>query len=168
MTLVLSKIFTNFVDLTFTSTYFVVVKKILVVIFASTKSFVNRILSNETIIYDFDDEAIDILQKIVKFFLTLWEKKNFVKLLEKNWMRISLKFDWESRVFEKVKVYSLETRDKTLVNKIFDALHKKEKLSWINEFTSFSFLMFCVWKNDAKDNSKRRVVVDIRELNAIS
>ena len=83
-------------------------------------------------------------------------------------MRISLKSNWEARVSEKGKIYSLRARDKALVDKIFDALHHEGKLSWTNESISFNYSVFCVWKNDANENSKGRIVENIRDLNAIS
>ena len=40
-------------------------------------------------------------------------------------MKLSLKSDWKSRINEKnVKVYSLEIRDKKVVDRIFDELYK--------------------------------------------
>jgi hypothetical protein len=82
-------------------------------------------------------------------------------------MRISLRFDWESRIFEKVKIYSLETKDKKLVNQIFNDLHTKERLKYIIESTSFNYSVFVVWKT-INDKKKDRVVINIRKLNAIT
>ena len=49
----------------------------------------------------------------------------------------------------------------------FDEFHRIDKLIWINEFTSFSYSMFCVWKN-VDDERKKRVVINIRDLNIIT
>lgn len=43
-------------------------------------------------------------------------------------MRISLKLEIEKKNFDKVKMYSLRTRDKNLMNKTFDELHEKKRL----------------------------------------
>ena len=47
---------------------------------------------------------------------------------EKNWMKIPLKSDWETKVFGKAKVYSLRQKNRDLVDKTFDKLHKTDKL----------------------------------------
>ena len=44
-------------------------------------------------------------------------------------MRISLKADWEDKISGKAKVYSLDAKDKQLIDDIFDKLHNTEKLS---------------------------------------
>ena len=92
--------------------------------------FSNVILSNDVTIYFFVD--VKIFFKLINEFFSLWENNEFIVLSKKNWMRISFKFDWEKRVFEKTKIYSLKTHDKTLINKIFDEceiLCKNRKMS---------------------------------------
>ena len=83
-----------------------------------------------------------------------------------NWMRISLKSNWEIKIFDKAKMYFLDLRDRELVDQIFDELHRNEKLAWITQSTSFNYFLFCVWKN-INDERKSRVVVDVRDLNVI-
>ena len=63
-------------------------------------------------------------------------------------------------------MYSLKTKNKKFVDVIFDKLHEFDKLSWIEELTSFNYFVFCVWKN-VNDEKKRRVMIDIRNLNVI-
>jgi hypothetical protein len=77
-----------------------------------------------------------------------------------------LRFDWEIRIFEKAKIYSLETKNKNLVDQIFDDLHAKRRLKYTIESTSFSYFVFVVWKM-INNQRKDRVVIDIRDLNAI-
>ena len=153
---------------TFAIAYVVAIFEMMILDDDLSKCFAAHVLSNDVTIYDFDTEIIRSLIQIVDSFSTLWKENEFATLFEENWMKIFLKSDWESRVFEKAKIYSLEARDKALVDKTFDVLHEKGKLFWINEFTSFKYLVFCVWKNDEKSVLKRRVVVDIRDLNVIS
>ena len=83
-------------------------------------------------------------------------------------MKIFLKFDWKIKVSKKAKVYSLDQKNRNLMNDIFDQLHRDDKLFWIIEFTSFSYFLFCVWKIIPKDEKKERVIVDIRKFNAIT
>ena len=135
------------------------------------QSFTNSIISveiimlNDVIIYR--SKEIDNFVKIIKNFSTFWHDTEFVAMSKDNWMRIFLKFDWENRVSNKIKVYSLKIKNKQLINDTFDEFHRIDKLFWINEFTSFSYSMFCVWKN-VDNERKRRVVINIRNFNVIT
>ena len=82
-------------------------------------------------------------------------------------MKISLKIDWKERISKKTKMYFLKAKNRAFVDKTFDELHDFDRLFWINESTSFNYSMFCVWKN-VVDERKNRVVVDIRDFNAIT
>ena len=82
-------------------------------------------------------------------------------------MRISLKIDWKKSVKNKVKIYLLKAKDKVVLNEIFDELQNKGKLSWTTNATSFSFSCFVVWRNSS-EAKKDRVIVNVRELNAIT
>ena len=138
------------------------------VLFASTSSSASKvILNNDITIHRFSNVVVQTFTDIVEKYFDLWKKTNFADLSKENWMRISLKTDWKSRIFDKVKIYSLSTRDKELIDVIFDKLHEFDKFNWIEKFTSFNYFVFCVWKN-VNDEKKRRVVVDIRELNVIT
>ena len=108
------------------------------------------------------------LAAIVEEFPALWTDAGFAELPEDNWMRIPLKSDWEDCVFGKAKVYPLGARDRELVDQTFDELHEQGRMSWTKTSTPFSHPAFCVWKKDAAGESKGRVVVDIRGLNAIT
>ena len=89
-------------------------------------SFVNSldelIISNDVTIYQFVD--IKSIVEIVYEYSTLWKNIKFVDLSQKNWIRISLKSNWKKRIFDKTKIYSLDVRDKKLIDKIFDDLQK--------------------------------------------
>ena len=125
-------------------------------------------LSNEIIIYNFnDDEIVRNLRQIMKVFSNLWKNIDFVIMNQKQWMRIFLKFDWKTHINDKIKMYFLKTRDRKLIDNIFDELHVIEKLSWIIESTFFNYLLFCVWKTDVNEKKKKRVIIDIRNLNVI-
>ena len=89
-------------------------------------NFSNVILSNDVTIYFSID--VKIFFKLIDEFSSFWKNNEFVILSKKNWMRISFKFDWKKRVFDKTKIYSLRTRDKTLINKLFDELQNLSKL----------------------------------------
>lgn len=83
-------------------------------------------------------------------------------------MRIPLKSDWENKIPGKVKIYSLESRNKNLIDKTFDELHRLGRMDWTNTSTPFSYSCFVVWRPSPSDDAlKERVVVDVRRLNAM-
>ena len=125
-------------------------------------------LSNEVIIHNSSEAVVRSFRSIVKVFLNLWKNIDFVEMKSVDWMKIFLKSNWESRVTEKAKINSLRLRNKQFVNNIFDELHKIEKLSWITKSTSFNYFFFCVWKTTSNNEKKDRVVVNIRDFNAIT
>ncbi len=64
----------------------------------------------------------------------------------------------------KIKIYTLNTKDKKIVNDIFNRLQTQNKLKFIIVATSFAYSVFVVWtiKNDVR---KERVIMNIRKLN---
>ena len=78
------------------------------------------ILDNDVIIHKFNDIVVQIFKFLIEKYLDLWKKFDFVELSKKNWMKISLKIDWKSRIFDKIKIYSLDIKNKKLVNFTFD------------------------------------------------
>ena len=139
-----------------------------IIMMSLVSQFSKVMLSNEVNIHNLSEAVVRDFRSIVKVFLNLWKNIDFVEMNSVDWMRILLKSDWESRVIEKTKIYSLKSRNKQLVNNIFDELHRIDKLSWITKFTSFNYSFFCVWKTTSNDEKKNRVVVNIRDLNAIT
>jgi hypothetical protein len=86
------------------------------------KTSTDVILSNDVIIHNSSSQTVSTFFDLMNRYFDLWKSEEFVKLFENQWMRVSLRSDWESRIFEKVKIYSLETKDKKFVNQIFDDL----------------------------------------------
>lgn len=64
-----------------------------------------------------------------------------INILEDEWMPIDFKSNVQSKF---AKIYSLEHRNKYEVNKVFNRLHKKEKMTWITQLTSHDYLVFVV------------------------
>ena len=81
-----------------------------IVIDIDEKSF--AINSSEIILFNdvtiHQSNVIQSFVSIVDEFFALWKNIDFVELSQDNWMRISLKFDWESRIISKIKIYSLD------------------------------------------------------------
>ena len=160
---------TDSFSITFVSSSLIILSKLshLSQAFVSEKFFVSEIvLSNDVIVYNF--EINDFFAKIVDEFSILWHDIDFAKLSQENWMRILLKVDWESKISDKTKIYSLKIRDRELINRIFDDFHDVDKIIWINQSTFFSYSVFCVWKIDENDERKSRAIINIRELNVIT
>ena len=153
----------SFTEKSFTSQTFDSSKRLKFSITFITSSS-NIVLSNDVTIYSFDETKV--FRNLIAEFSTLWINNEFVDLSKKNWMKISLKTNWKNKISEKIKMYFLRARNRALVDKIFDELHDLDRLFWINEFISFNYSMFCVWKN-VNEERKNRVVVDIRRLNVI-
>lgn len=114
-----------------------------------------------------DEMARKFLASLVEEFPTLWIDEGFVDIPENEWMKLPLKSDWESRLGSsggKAKVYPLGLRDRQIVDKTFDELHKQGRLEWTSQPTPFSYPVFVVWK-DLPNEKKGRPVIDIRGLN---
>ena len=83
-------------------------------------------------------------------------------------MKISFKKNIKILIF--VKIYSLEFKNKMIINNIFNKLHQKEKMFWSNNHISSEYSVFVVWRNqlvDEKIIKKNRIIVDFQELNKI-
>ena len=126
---------------------YIVVKNL----FSST----NTTLFNNVTIHNFFDNAVKVFIKFVHEFFSLWINQEFVNLFEQNWMKISLKANWKFKIKNKVKMYFVEIKNRIVINETFNKLHKKNKLSWINEFTLFNFSCFVIWQ-DSTENKKKQ------------
>ena len=131
------------------------------------KSIKDVKMTNDIIAHNFSEEVIHEFNRLIIEFSHLWIDQEFADLFMKNWMRLSLKSDWETNAKSKVKIYSFDFRNKTLMNETFDQLQAQERLSWTNKITLFSYSCFVVWRDSSKKR-KNRVVIDIRDLNVIS
>ena len=68
------------------------------------------------------------------------------------------------------KIYSLEFKNRTIIDNIFDKLHQKEKMFWSNNHISSEYSVFVVWRNqfiNEKIIKKSRIIVDFQKLNKI-
>ena len=112
-------------------------------------------------------DAVRALTELVESFPTLWVDNGFVRVPEDEWMRISLRQDWQTKVSGKAKIYPLGVQDREVVNKTFDEMHVQGRLDWTKEPTPFSYPVFVVWKTLPDGSKKGRAVVDIRGLNSL-
>jgi hypothetical protein len=124
--------------------------------------------SNEITIYD--NQII-----IQKFFIVIeefniWKEHDIsIVILFDDHMSINLKSNWANKI-KSNRIYSLRSNERVIVNEIFDNLHFKEKMNWFTNSTSFDYSVFVIYRTIMKNDKftrKDRVVIDIRELNAI-
>ena len=120
-------------------------------------------LLNDFMMYE-NTKAKKVYIKLIDEFSSLWENHDFIDVSETNWMKISLKDNWQSKVIEKFKIYPLNTKDKEVLDKTFDDLHEKNRLKWTDKTTPFSYSVFIAWRT-INEIRKNRAIVDIRELN---
>jgi hypothetical protein len=104
------------------------------------------------------------------FKFNVWKKHDFsIIIFSKNHMSIDLKSDWADKI-KSNKVYFLSFDEKVIIDKTFDNLHAKEKIKWFTNSTSFNYFIFVIYRTIMKNDKlvrKKRVVINIRELNAI-
>ena len=136
-------------------------------VFLSINNDADIVLFNDITIHNASEKnVIQKFSNLIEKYSSLWTDQRFANLSKKNWMRLSLKSNWKFKIKRKVKVYSLGIRDKVAVDDIFDKLHTQGRFTWIDRSTSFSFSIFVIWR-DSSSNKKARVIVNIRDLNAV-
>ena len=83
-------------------------------------------ISREIIIYD-NQKTRCQLEKIIDQFLTLWIDYNqFIDISKKKWILINLTSSVKMQI---AKLYSLSKRDQKFVDKKFDKLYNRNKIS---------------------------------------
>lgn len=111
-------------------------------------------------------KAVEEIMRLVNKYLSIWESLGFVQMPRERWIKIHLKFGWESKVFAiKPRVYFLDINSKRFVNKIFDEMQHLGRLKYIVNHIFFSFLVFVVQKIATNRERKVWVMVDIWKLN---
>ena len=84
-------------------------------------------------------------------------------------MTISIKSNAKIAV---VKIYSVNLKDRALIDDLFDRMHRQRRMNWSTTSTKHDYFVFVTWriilKPDQNSIRKERVVVDIRSLNKIA
>ena len=114
-----------------------------------------------------DANSTSALENLVNEFPTIWKDDGFVNVPQDEWMKITLRDDWQSRLpsTNKAKIYTLGHRDREVVDKTFDEMQQKGRLEYTTQPTPFSYPVFVVWKALPDGSRKGRAVIDIRGLN---
>lgn len=129
------------------------------------ESSLKTTLFNEIMLYD-DKKIVQAYVEFIEKIFTLWRDEDFIDIAEKQWMKISLRQDWQTQILRKAKIYFMSIQDKKILNETFDDLHRKERLKWITSFISFFYSVFIAWRT-VNEIRKNRAVIDIRELNKL-
>ena len=112
------------------------------------------------------EHAVTLLAQLVADHPSIWESEGFVRVPPERWMIVPLKPGWETKVSAiNPRVYPLGNETCQLVDKTFDEIHCLGRFKFTSEHTPFSFLIFVVWKLDAKGKRKGKAVVNIQKLN---
>ena len=128
------------------------------------------VIDSDIIIYDTNSNQ-DKIRQVAKVYLKLWSNDDdaTMKISENDWMSINLLFDAKILI---AKVYSIEFKDKHLIDEMFNKLHKQKRMKYIKYSTAHDYSIFVIWriilKSEQKSVRKDRVVIDIRELNKIT
>ena len=111
------------------------------------------------------------IKKIIKRWKHLWKKKFFtIKIFKSTHMSISLKSNWTNN--HKInRVYSMKMKNQKFINEIFDKFSRTEENEIIFTIHFFWIFSFRDLKNDNEKRQiwkKKRVIINIRELNQIT
>ena len=141
------------------------------------KAMLAAVLSESTeIVTSFDitiyetKSAQHLIKEIVEFYFSIWsnDAENIVNISKEDWMSVNL---LSKTKISQVKVYSVGSKNKQLIDEIFDKLHAQRRMKYSKYSISHEYSIFVTWrtilKSEQESIRKKRVVVDIRGLNKI-
>ena len=65
-----------------------------------------------------------------------------------------------------VKIYSFSSKNRKMIDKKFDRLYEKEKMSWTEKSTTYDYSIFIIWRI-VNGERKERIMINIKKLNKI-
>ena len=65
-----------------------------------------------------------------------------------------------------IKIYLFNLKSEKLIDKKFNRLYTKEKISWTKKFTTYDYSIFVIWKI-VNDEYRKEIIINIKELNKI-
>ena len=133
----------------------------------SKKLFMKTIMLNEITIYE-NSETIKNKIAITKKTSQIWNSIfKIINFSSKRWMKIKIS-DYFSKF---AKVFRISSKNKTFIDKKFDALHVQNKMKWSTKSISYAFSVFVVWYTmhlqDKASLRKNWIIVDIKKFNKI-
>jgi hypothetical protein len=91
----------------------------------------------------FEDESEkQKFDRLINEFSKIWKDEEFIDVSEEQWMRLSLKKEWQDKMIVKTKIYLLETDDRKIINDTFNRLQTQSRLKFTIEATLFSYSVF--------------------------
>ena len=137
--------------------------------FIKVKTLTKFILNNEIIIYDVKKNQV-VLAQIAESYFDIWKDNDTsIKITSDQWMTIFIKSDAKMTV---VKVYSVDLKDRALIDDLFVRIHEQSRMKWSTTSTKHDYFVFVTWKTilklDQESIRKKRVMIDIRSLNKIA
>ena len=139
--------------------------------FTNISTFVNlkQTIFNDIIIYEETSFVRTQIINVVVIYFNIWhDNDTIVCVFSKEWMLINIQLDAKIEI---VKIYSLNSIDRKIVNEIFDKLYVQERMKYTTQSTLYKYSIFVVWRIiiDFDDSErKRRTIIDIRDLNKIA
>ncbi len=78
-------------------------------------------ISFEVIAYE-DEIEKQKFDKLINEFSKIWKDERFIDVSKEQWMRLSLKEEWQNKMTTKIKIYSFEIDDRKMMNNTFNRL----------------------------------------------
>lgn len=137
--------------------------------FNESIQIMKSMLSSDVIVYE-DESIKNRLFVLVKTYSDIFKTKSgTIDVSSKRWMKIKTILE---QLSDSARVFKIESKNRDFIDKEFDSLHKVEKMKWTTSFTSYVFSVFVIWitirLSEKESTRKKRVIVDIRDLNKIS
>ena len=82
-------------------------------------------------------------------------------------MAIPLRNDWQDHVKSNARVYNLSTKDREVIDKVFNRIHTQGRITWSDTPSLFAHKVFVVWKEHLDGKIKARPMVDLRDFNKL-
>lgn len=114
------------------------------IILALTDTLMETQLDNNMRVYG-DKVVVRKISELIVQYLSIWEFKGFVQILSEYWIKVYLKFRWESKVSViKLRVYPFGNNSRHVINKTFDEIYRQDRLKFTINPISFSFSIFVI------------------------
>ena len=109
------------------TSFFIVLDDSKTFFFIVIDSILKHVMSNDVIIYD-ESNIIACIAEVINVYSAVWNDQNIiVDIFEKQWMSIILKSNVE--VLKSTRMYSIESKNRAIIDVIFDKMHKKDKMT---------------------------------------
>lgn len=112
--------------------------------------------------YPSDPGATEAVMHLTSEYEDVFRDKGFVEIPEDEWMRITIKPEWQTHIPKRSKAYPPRQGSKEVVKNTVGKLGKDQKVSRTKKQVPFAFPVFVVWRRMSDGQKKGQMVVDIR------